>query len=217
MPGRHEAEDTSAFWRGLAFLILKVVAGIVAFVAVAFVIVEVLPSVFPSDDEPPVSIVDGVDTTTTTLEEAAVPIRTTSTTSGGDSTSSTVAETTGSSSTTSTTTSTTTTSTTSTSTTTTTLAGPLPPTEVTVRVLNSTTRSGIAAALTADLAALGYQMIEQDNYRPTLADTFVYYAEGFEEEAAVVAQNVEGGIVAENPAPDPSANVLIILGTNYPG
>ncbi len=84
-------------------------------------------------------------------------------------------------------------------------------------MLNSTTTSGLAAGLTSTLAGLGYLMEEQDNYRPTLSDTFIYYEAGYQAEAVAILEHVPGGVVAENPADVPSANVLVILGTSYSG
>lgn len=60
-------------------------------------------------------------------------------------------------------------------------------------------------------------MEEQDNYRPTLVDTFIYYEPGYKAEAVALLDQLAGAVVAENPASGPSANLLVILGTSYSG
>lgn len=220
MAGKHAAPGQSEFLRGFSLMILKIVAAFALAGLVGYVAFTQVGNWFPSNDSAPLTLpaaTDSGDTTTTSTEAAPQPVRTTSTVGApADSTTTTAPN--GSSTTTTAPSTTTTTSTSTTSTTTTTVnSSARPPSEVSVRVLNSTTTKGLAAGLTADLAALGYQMEEQDNYRPTLADTFIYYAPGNLAEGQAMLANVPGAVVAENPASDPSADLLIILGTSYSG
>ena len=101
--------------------------------------------------------------------------------------------------------------------TTTTVAQPRPAGEVTVLVLNSTGRSGLAARVTAELAALGYQMLEEDNYPTRLATTAVWYAPGFELEAQVLAENFPDAEVEPFPGDDESADIVVVLGASFSG
>ena len=73
MPGRHEAPGTSEFWQGLAIFATKIVVGLAVVFGLIFGVVKVLPSLFPSDDEPPVSITSlgDLETTTTTIDGVA--------------------------------------------------------------------------------------------------------------------------------------------------
>ncbi|MDH3463843.1 MAG: LytR C-terminal domain-containing protein [Acidimicrobiia bacterium] len=107
--------------------------------------------------------------------------------------------------------------TTTSSTTTTTVPAVRPPVDITVKVRNSTSRSGIAAALASNIAALGYVTLESDNYGTPLAETYLYYEPGYQAEAFALSPTIPNAIVAENPAGTPSANLLIILGADYPG
>jgi hypothetical protein len=115
------------------------------------------------------------------------------------------------------TTTTTTPTTTTEATTTTTTQPEREPSEVTVLVLNSTTRSGLAAAVTADLAALGYQMLEQDNYRPTLDVSAVWFAPGFEREADTLAVQIPDAVVEPFAGDDVLADIVVILGASFSG
>lgn len=209
MSGKHEAPGTGEFWAGLIRHVIMWVLGIAIVLALVFAVVKLLPEWFPGDDAG-LSTTAGIpianNTTSTTTEPGVQPVRTTSTQAGAPPASTTTVATT-------------TPTTTSSVATTTTTAGPVErsPSEITVKVLNSTTIKGLAAGITADLAALGYQMEEQDNYRPTLEESFIYYAPGFQAEAFTLAKQVPGATVGANPAASASADLLVILGTSYSG
>ncbi len=209
MAGKHEAPGTGEFWAGLIRHATMIVLGVGIVLALVFAVVKLLPEWFPADQPvptTPVAVGTG-STTSTTVDDTVLPVRTTVTspTSVG-STSTTVA---GSTSTTA--------APTTTTSPTTTVGAERSPGEITVKVLNSTSTSGLAAGVTADLAAAGYQMEEQDNYSPTQVDSFIYYAPGFQAEALTVQNLVAGTKVAANPAAAPSADILIILGTSFSG
>lgn len=208
MSGKHEAPGTVEFWAGLIRHAIMWVLGIAIVLALVFAVVKLLPEWFPGDGAG-LSTTAGIpianDTTSTTTESGVQPVRTTSTQAAVPPASTTTVATTP------------TTTTPVATTTTTAVPAERNPGEITVKVLNSTTISGLAAGITADLAGLGYQMEEQDNYRPTLEESFVYYAPGFQAEAFTLAELVPGATVAANPAAVASADLLVILGTSYSG
>lgn len=209
MAGKHEAPGTGEFWAGLIRHATMIVLGVGIVLALVFAVVKLLPEWFPADPPVPTNpIAAGTSSTTsTTVDDTVQPVRTTVTspTTVG-STQTTAAGPTSTTSTPTTTTSPTTT-----------VASERSPGEITVKVLNSTRTSGLAARVTADLAAAGYQMEDQDNYSPTQVDSFIYYAPGFQAEALTIQTLVEGTKVAANPAAVPSADILIILGTSFSG
>ena len=212
MAGKHEAPGTGEFWAGLIRYATMIVLGVGIVLALVFAVVKLLPEWFPADPPVPTTpIAAGTSSTTsTTADDTVQPVRTTippatslgsTPTTAAGSTSTTVAPAT----------------TSTTSSPTTTVGSERSPGDVTVKVLNSTRTSGLAAGVTADLAAAGYQMEEQDNYSPTQIDSFIYYAPGFQAEALTVQNLVAGTKVAANPAAAPSADILIILGTSFSG
>ena len=63
-----------------------------------------------------------------------------------------------------------------------------PPGEVSVVVLNGSELTGVAGAASESIGAAGYQMGNPDNANSRLDATTVYFAEGYEAEAAQVAE-----------------------------
>ena len=114
-------------------------------------------------------------------------------------------------------TTTTTPPTTTEATTTTTVPPVRDPSEVTVLVLNSTTRGGLAAGVTSDLAALGYQMLEQDNYRPALDVSAVWFAPGLSREADILAEQIPDALVEPFAGDDVLADIVVVLGASFSG
>ncbi len=109
----------------------------------------------------------------------------------------------------------TTTSTTAPPTTTTTL--PTPPEEITVEVLNSTNRQGVAAVLTEKLEAAGYQTNKPTNYEKSLKKSRVWYRKGLSAEAKILAEEfVPDAIVEAFPGGiDTDAGLIVIIGASY--
>jgi hypothetical protein len=102
--------------------------------------------------------------------------------------------------------------------TTTTVVTVRPPSEVTVLVLNSTGRSGVAGALTTALGQAGYQTLQADNYEPPLEQSRVWYVGDFAPEAAEVAADfVPDGAVEAYEGPDLGADIVVVLGAGYEG
>lgn len=123
-------------------------------------------------------------------------------------------------STSSTTASTTTTTATTTEATTTTTEAVVvrEPSEVTVIVLNSTGRSGLAAEVTATLAGAGYQTLQADNYEPALEQSRVWFVGDFAPEAAELAANfVSDAAVEAYEGPDVGADIVVVLGAGFAG
>ena len=109
--------------------------------------------------------------------------------------------------------------TTSTTTTTTMPTTTLPPVRdpdrVVVVVLNSTRVTGLAGRVTQRLSDLGYQTLDPDNY-PTAQDTSViWYVEGFEREAGVLAEEITDANVEMFPGDNPEAALTVVLGASY--
>jgi cytoskeletal protein RodZ len=105
--------------------------------------------------------------------------------------------------------------TTTTEATTTTAAVALDPSEVSVLVLNSTTRTGLAARFVERLDALGYQTPEPTNYPTPLDQSRVWYVEGFELEAAAVAELIPDALVEVSPQESPRAAITVVLGASF--
>lgn len=200
MSGRHAAPGRGRLISETIRLIIYVVLIFIVLVGGA-----VLISNWLSNDADTIPV---ADTSTTTTSIAA-------TTTTQPTTTTTQATTTTTRATTTTTTQPTTTTTQAT--TTTTEPRPRPPEEVTVLVLNSTRRNGLAARITRELAALGYQMLEQDNYRPRLSTTALWYVPGFELEAEVLAAEFPDAEVGPFPGDDTAADIVIVLGASFSG
>jgi len=90
----------------------------------------------------------------------------------------------------------------------------LPPSEVTVLVLNSTNASGLAGRLTDEIAGLGYDTLEADNYATPLADSVLWYAAGYDDEAEELARVLPDMDIQPNPEA-PLANLVVVLGASY--
>lgn len=111
-----------------------------------------------------------------------------------------------------------TTTTTAPETTTTTTVAVRDPSEVTVIVLNSTGRSGIAGTLTTGLGEAGYQMLQADNYEPPLDQSRVWYVGDFAPEAAELqAGFVPDAAIEPYEGPDVGADIVVVLGAGFEG
>jgi hypothetical protein len=107
-------------------------------------------------------------------------------------------------------------------TTSTTSAVPKPPNEVRVLVANGSGVQGAAGTMNEQLKAKGYIGLDPKNAAGNVPTTIVYYAEGFQREAAAVAQALGADPTTVQALPDPppledpsglqDANVLIVLG-----
>lgn len=144
------------------------------------------------DDAPPATVAAPSTTTTT-----RPPTTTTSTT------------------TTTTTTAPTTTTTTRPPTTTTTLPPLRQPEELTVLVLNSTGRSGLAGRTTQQITDEGYQTLPADNFSPTLDTSVVRYPAGLEREAEVLAAQIPDANLELSEEEDPAADLVVVLGLSF--
>lgn len=108
-----------------------------------------------------------------------------------------------------------------TGTTTTTTVPARAPETVTVIVLNGTSVSGAAGKYTTAIASAGYQMLDPADSVTKVPTTQVFFAFGFEREAAAVAAaaGVPASLVpAALPTPPPgevgAANVVVVIGTD---
>lgn len=91
------------------------------------------------------------------------------------------------------------------------------PSEVRVVVLNSIGVTGLAAALSEELAELGYQVATPGNYSPELSDTMIFHAEGFSLEALELAEAIPDGTVAPNPdiTGENGVDIVVVIGRSY--
>jgi hypothetical protein len=102
---------------------------------------------------------------------------------------------------------------------TTTTVAARPPAEVTVLVANGSGVDGAAARLTATIASQGYATATETNSE-RVPNTTVYFVEGYDREAAALAQALSPNAApatAPMPAPPPvtdlaGAQVLVVLG-----
>lgn len=192
MPGDHAAPGLRRFYRELTGSLIRwfIIAAII--IVVVWGVSRLLDSL---GGDPATTPTQPVATT-----EVPPPVTSTSTTSA-------------------TTTSTTTTTSSTSTTTTTTLPAELPASEVQVIVLNSTTRSGLAAGVSDNLAEAGYQMLEPDNYRPTLDVSRIWFTPDFEDEAITLAGQIPQTMVVE-PYPEDGAapaDIIVVLGADFGG
>jgi len=89
---------------------------------------------------------------------------------------------------------------------------------VSVLVLNGTSRSGIAGALTARLADGGYQTLDADNYADSVDRSQVWYEPGFDREATVIRDlAVPDAQTGPYEGPDLGAEIVVVLGSTYQG
>lgn len=105
-------------------------------------------------------------------------------------------------------------------TTTTTTTPSVPSSEVTVAVLNSTKQSGAKVA-SAKIVGMGYKAGTVGNTSPLLAQSVVYYRDGYQSQAGAVAGIVGVNSVQAAPADIPNAkstdNVIVVMGTDFTG
>jgi hypothetical protein len=98
-------------------------------------------------------------------------------------------------------------------------AGPVrTPEELTVRVANTTGVAGAATSLTEQLAGNGYQTAEPTDAEEPRETTMVLFSEGFDGEAAELAQALADPPTDVEPLPDPppvdpaGAQLVVMLG-----
>ncbi len=194
MSGRHLKPGRSRFvWEVLRFVLGW--ALVVALVVSLFWLLQnVLPSLVAGD---------GSSSSTTSAVEM------TSTTSGA--TTSTIPETTS-------TLADTTTTTRPEATTTSEAPAVRPPEEITVLVLNSTPRVGLAGSAAARLAAEGYMVATPANASPRRPNTVILHAEGYAAEAEALTEFFEDeavfGVDDEGRTTD-RIPIVVILGASY--
>lgn len=189
--GSHLKPGRSRFaWEVIRYVLAWALV-VTAVVGLFWLLQEVLPDLVSSDSA-----------TTTTAEAGG------STTSPAETATSTTS------------TSTTTTSVPEETTTSTTLPAARPPEEVSVTVLNSTPRVGLAAQVAADLAGFGYIIGQPANATPRRAVTTILHAEGYGLEAIELKESAfedeaTVGIDDEGRTTE-SINIVVILGDSYP-
>ena len=89
------------------------------------------------------------------------------------------------------------------------------PDHVIVLVLNSTGVTGLAGRVTQQLSGLGYQTLDPDNHPTALETSVIWFVEGFEREAEVLAGKISDAEVEMFPGDDPEAALTVVLGASY--
>jgi hypothetical protein len=120
-----------------------------------------------------------------------------------------------------------TTTTTAEDTTSTTVAEALPVEQVRVLVCNASSTDGAGGRITDELNALNYATLDPSNCDPNIDETIVYFAEGFEQEAAGVASAIGAPETSVQALPVPSPvevpdgqsapNVVVLVGADIAG
>ena len=195
MPGRHASADQSRFRRDLRRMITLVLVSLVIVVVVALGIRFLL-----GRSEGPGS---GGTTAPTSTSADPSPSELATTTTARPST--TVPSTTS-----------TVPSTTLTATTTTTTSLPVwEPAQLTVLVLNSTRTAGLAGRLTDRLSDLAYRTLEPGNHPSLLDVSVVWFVDGFEREAEVLAEEIPDANVEPFPGDNPRAPLTVVVGASF--
>lgn len=83
-----------------------------------------------------------------------------------------------------------------TTTTTTPISGTKNPSEVTVLVLNGSSKAGVATSVTAEVEKLEYKTLEAGNDSSIDNNTIIYYKSGFEKDAKQLATNIIPGALS---------------------
>ena len=86
------------------------------------------------------------------------------------------------------------------------------PSQIGVLVLNATAVGGLAGRLTDQLAELGYRTAPPDNHSENLDSSVIWYVEGYDREAAALAEYVPDADLALFPGDAPRAPITVVLG-----
>lgn len=99
----------------------------------------------------------------------------------------------------------------------TTLREARPPSEVRAIVLNSIGVTGLAGSVSQELADLGYQMAQADNYSPELSDTMIFHADGYSIEALELREALGTGTVADDAdlTSEWDVDIVVVLGRSF--
>jgi hypothetical protein len=89
------------------------------------------------------------------------------------------------------------------------------PSTVTVQVLNSVGTNGLAGTVTAKLNALGYKTLEPADYQPLLERSKILFRKDFGPEAFELGAEFPDAQIGQNPDENPSADLVVLLGTSY--
>ncbi|MCY3539849.1 MAG: LytR C-terminal domain-containing protein [bacterium] len=103
--------------------------------------------------------------------------------------------------------------------TTTTTTEPIPPvrdpSRVGVAVFNATSIGGLAGRLTDRLAGVGYRTNTPADHSERLDNSVIWYVNGYDREAALLAEIVAIDQVVSFPGDAPPAPLTVVLGTDF--
>lgn len=92
------------------------------------------------------------------------------------------------------------------------------PSTVSVQVSNASGVTGLAAATSEEVSALGFPIYDVGNYTGTATDTVVRFTPGNEAEAATVASSFPGAVLQRTRESSRLGNVVeVVLGVDYDG
>lgn len=89
------------------------------------------------------------------------------------------------------------------------------PAQITVLVLNSTRVTGLAGRVTERLSALGYRTEPPANHTSRLDTSVVWYVEGFDREAEILAEEIPDANLEPFPGEAPGAHLTVVVGESY--
>lgn len=95
-------------------------------------------------------------------------------------------------------------------------AAPIPPSQVTVLVLNGSGRDGVASTLTNTLKAKGYKTLAPNNAPAVRVGTVIYAKAGKTAACTTLATSVPGAKVQAMPTPPPvatDADCIVLVGS----
>lgn len=94
----------------------------------------------------------------------------------------------------------------------------VPPNEITVRVLNGTDRSGVAARVAEMMTKMGYKVIEVGDFdSPSASTTAVRYPPGYEEAARTLAYASGAELVGEDVGGVDTDVLTLVIGSDFTG
>ena len=190
MPGRHASDDRRRLQRDLRRFGLLALGVLVVLIGVGFAARTLIGG--PTDGDP---AEDGTGAAAQTVATTGAPPATDAPTTTAPTTTTTAVPTT----------------------TTTEVPRPpvRPPSQVGVLVLNATSVAGLAGRVTDELAGLGYRTVPPDNHSENLDSSLIWYVEGYDREAAVLAEQAPDAELVLFPGDAPRAPITVVLGASY--
>ncbi len=94
---------------------------------------------------------------------------------------------------------------------------PRPPSEIVVQVLNAVGTTGLAAEVTTDLRAAGYDTVPATDYQPILAQSQILFRDGYGPEAFELAALFPDAQVGMSRDMPDGVDLVVLLGGSFEG